>query len=71
MKLNFTHGKLFKILLVFSGTLLFSCNKGDYEHENKFDTSYQSWLDFKEASGDSYQYVVPGSIWTGVSWEST
>lgn len=58
--------------LFFIGTMLTSCGVSDanYEYENDFDKSYEAWLSFKETSGNSYRYKVPGGSWTGASWQT-
>ena len=61
--------KLFTLML-FMGGILTSCEKSDLEHENDFDKSYKSWLSFREAAGNSYQYRIHGSSWTGSSSET-
>jgi len=71
MTLSFTNGKWFPFFFAFTCALFISCDNSDFEHENKFDRSYQAWLDFKEASGDSYRYQVRSSSWTGTSSETT
>jgi hypothetical protein len=71
MRLSFMKGMQFMLLLVFTGILITSCDNSNLEQENNFDKSYQSWLSFKESSGNSYRYMVPGSTWAGSSWETT
>lgn len=65
MKIQFY---VFSLLL---SIMLISCNKDDLFYENSFDKSYEEWLIFKEASGNSYRYTVIGSTWVGASWETT
>ncbi len=59
------------LLTFFAVLLLYACEKSDIEHENSFERSYQTWLDFKAASGDSYRYEVSGATWAGSSWLTT
>lgn len=59
-------------LFTLLATLLFgACEKSDIEHESTFERSYQTWLDFKAASGDSYRYEVSDATWAGSSWRTT
>lgn len=51
--------------------LSYSCEGDDLEYESAFKQSYNSWLDFKSKSGNSYQYTTTGGSWVGVSWEIT
>lgn len=48
-----------------------SCEKGQIEHENRFERSYEAWLAFKTASGNTYRYEVSGGTWAGSSWLTT
>ena len=59
---------LFTLLLI--GSLLSSCNSEDLEHQDQFETSQKTWLNFKEYSNDSYKYTVTNSSWIGFSWET-
>ncbi|HEY5591568.1 MAG TPA: hypothetical protein VIK55_11185 [Paludibacter sp.] len=49
---------IYALLLI--GTLFTSCEKSNLNYQNSFDSSYQEWLSFKQTSGNSYHYVVPG-----------
>ena len=53
--------------LLFVGLLCSSCSS---DEENDFDQSYQTWLDFKETSNNSYQYVVKTWSFVGISTET-
>src|SRR5690606_23928881 len=58
--------------LTLLAVLLFGgCEKSNIEHESSFERSYQAWLDFKAASGDSYRYEVTRATWAGSSWLTT
>ena len=61
-------------LLIFSlviSIIVFSaCKKSDFEHNSDFDKSYSAWLDFKINSGNSYQYTVLQTSWSGMSWQT-
>lgn len=50
---------------------LAGCKKSNIEHESKFERSYESWLNFKAASGNNYRYEVSGATWAGSSWLTT
>lgn len=41
-----------------------------FEHKSEYDKSFQKWGSFKSASNNSYRYIVTGSTWTGISWET-
>jgi hypothetical protein len=63
-------GNLYLFILLLTGTLFISCKKSDIEHENDFDKSYKSWMDFKTSSKNSYRYMVRTASWTGYSTET-
>ncbi|MFB2119058.1 hypothetical protein [Parapedobacter sp. 2B3] len=48
-----------------------ACKKSDIEHDNSFERSYQTWLKFRESSGNTYRYAVSGATWAGSSWVTT
>lgn len=59
-------------LIYLAGILLFvSCEKDNQPFENELESSYQSYLAFKEASNNHYQYVVSDGTWAGYSWNTT
>ncbi|HMF72700.1 MAG TPA: hypothetical protein VK616_14575 [Flavitalea sp.] len=53
------------IILLLAGGLFAACNKSDIVHEDDFHKSYQTWLNFKTTSGNSYRYTVNTGSWTG------
>lgn len=63
--------KIYLITLLLIGSLLNSCDSDDLKYQNEFGTSKEKWLDFKKSSDNSYKFVVTGSSWTGLSWETT
>lgn len=64
--------KIFFITLLLIGNFISSCEKNDLEYEDDFKNSRNAWLDFKEASNDSYKYVVTGgSVLVSFGWETT
>ena len=58
------------IVLILIGSLFNSCDSDDLEYQDKFETSQKTWLNFKEASNDSYKYTVTFGSWAGFSWET-
>lgn len=60
---------IYLFTLLFIGTIFTSCKKSDISYESDFQKSYKAWLSFKESSGNSYSYKVPGgSILSTSSW---
>lgn len=70
MRLHPMKGNLFLLILLFTGTIFTSCDKSDLEYENDFERSHKEWLGFKEASGNSYRYMVTTSSWVGWSTQT-
>ena len=65
-----TKPNLLLVVLLFMGTLSASCRKDDFRYQSDFENSFQKWLDFKEASGNSYRYRGSGGSWVGTGWET-
>lgn len=63
--------KNFLLFILLVGFLSTSCEKSDIYHNRDFDKSYQKWLEFKEATGNTYRYQVVTSSWVGYSMETT
>ncbi|NLR58220.1 hypothetical protein HGH93_08935 [Chitinophaga polysaccharea] len=61
---------IYLLLLLLTSVFFISCKKSDIAYENDFNTSVQSWMNFKAASGNSYRYVVNFYSWTGFSTET-
>jgi len=59
------------VLLLVAGFFFYSCDKEDFEYENSFNKSHKAWLKFKSESDNSYEYVVAGYSWVGISWRTT
>ena len=59
------------IVLTLIGTLFYACDSDDLNYQSEFRTSKKIWLDFKESSGNSYQYTVEHGSWVGFNWETT
>jgi len=59
------------IVALLISLFLAACDKSDIEYENSFERSHNAWLDFKEATNDSYRYVVTAGSWAGFSWRTT
>ena len=60
--------RFYLITLLLSALAFASCEKEDFHYQDAFDASYRTWLDFKETSNNSYQYMVTGGTWAGASW---
>ncbi|PPL02206.1 hypothetical protein [Parapedobacter indicus] len=61
----------FTLLFLLIATAFPACEKADLAYEDEFNRSYETWLDFKASSDDSYRYVVTGASWAGSAWETT
>lgn len=61
----------YTLLVLMATFLLGACEKSNIEHENRFEQSYQTWLKFRETSGNNYRYEVSGATWAGSSWLTT
>lgn len=59
------------LTLMLLGHLISSCVSDDLEHQNEFEASQTTWMDFKESSNNSYTYTVVFGSWVGFSWETT
>ncbi|MBD3626793.1 MAG: hypothetical protein HUJ21_01610 [Cyclobacterium sp.] len=51
--------------------MVYSCESGVLEHQNDFEASQATWMNFKESSDNSYTYTVVFGSWVGFSWETT
>ncbi len=58
------------IILLLVGTLFTACKKSDIVQVKDFDRSYQTWLNFKSTSDNSYRYKISTSSWVGSSTET-
>ena len=56
---------------LFLSATLFLCCKKSIEHSNDFEKSQHTWEGFKNASRNSYRYIVVQSSWTGFSSQTT
>ena len=56
------------ILLLISTGLVPS--KDNIEYKSAFEDSFDAWIDFKRASGNTYSYIVTSGSWTGTSSET-
>ncbi|HEY0898051.1 MAG TPA: hypothetical protein VGD90_01910 [Sphingobacteriaceae bacterium] len=59
--------KLLSLALILM-VLISSCSKLEYKTD--FDKSYDAWISFKSSSGNSYQYMVSSSSWSGIRAET-
>lgn len=58
-------------ILLFIGFVFTSCNKDDFEYEDKFKDSQKALNRFKEQTGNTYEYTTTGGTWVGYSWQTT
>ncbi|AWW00365.1 hypothetical protein [Arcticibacterium luteifluviistationis] len=56
--------------LVFILSIISACEKNDINFNNDFEKSQKAWLNFKNASNNSYQYTVANGSWVGSGWET-
>lgn len=61
---------IFFLALLLTGYLISSCEKNNIDFEDEYKKSYRAWLDFKESSGNTYNYTVSGASWVGIAWET-
>lgn len=59
------------LILLFVGFVFTSCDKGDFEYEDKFKDSQEVWNRFKKQTNNTYGYTTTGSTWVGYSWQTT
>ncbi|MBB4118690.1 hypothetical protein GGR32_000970 [Mesonia hippocampi] len=60
---------LTNILLLSS--FIFACAPTNINYQNEYDTSKKTWESFKKSTGNSYQYTVSNSSWTGITQQTT
>lgn len=60
------------IFFLVLNTMLISCaSDDDLNFNSEYETSFKSWLTFKNESANTYKYVVGGgSVFTDYSWET-
>lgn len=58
------------LILLSVGIFFSACKKDKIVSSNDYEKSYQSWLNFKASSNNSYRYQVNTNSWTGYSTES-
>lgn len=65
--------KIYCMALLFISSLIISCSSDDnLSYKDDFENSQTAWLNFKESSNNSYQYVVVGgSVFTTYVWQTT
>lgn len=59
------------LILLFVGFVFTSCDKDDFEYEDKFKDSQKVLNRFKEQTGNTYEYTTTGGTWVGYSWQTT
>jgi hypothetical protein len=58
------------ISILFSVGGFSSCDNVKIDFKNDFQKSEKAWMNFKNASINSYQYTVVGGSWVGFGWET-
>ncbi|WEK38397.1 MAG: hypothetical protein P0Y53_12900 [Candidatus Pseudobacter hemicellulosilyticus] len=58
------------VLALFLFCFSTACKKESFHFENELEKSEKVWLTFKEASGNSYSYLVTNLTWTGTETET-
>ncbi|PVX51943.1 hypothetical protein C7377_0237 [Balneicella halophila] len=62
--------RIFTTLLLIS-SIIFSCSDDDdFRYQNNFEQSKKAWLDFKEATNNSYTYTTSFDSWIGSHQET-
>jgi major membrane immunogen (membrane-anchored lipoprotein) len=59
--------KIYLYFLLLTGILFISCKKSNLVYQNDFNKSYQSWMNFKSSSGNSYRFALGTYSWVGSS----
>ena len=59
------------LILLFVGFVFTSCDKDDFEYEDKFKDSQKVLNRFKEQTGNTYESTTTGGTWVGYSWQTT
>ena len=64
---------IFIITLLLVSSLISSCSSDDdLVYQSEFENSEKAWIDFRNASNNSYKYVVlNGSLLTTYGWQTT
>lgn len=62
---------IYFFFLLLISTVFMACKKDKIEYKNDFNRSYDAWIGFKAASGNSYRYTVNFGSWTGSSSATT
>lgn len=57
--------------VIMIGLCFSACHKENFHYEKDFDKSYNTFLRFKNTTGNSYTYTVAGGSWTGYGWQTT
>jgi len=59
------------LIIMIVGSIISSClSDNEFNYQNEYEISKNTWLDFKKSSNDSYKYTVTNSSWVGFSWET-
>ncbi|MGN7820027.1 hypothetical protein ACTJJB_07840 [Chitinophaga sp. 22536] len=62
---------IYPLILLLTCVLFVACKKDKIEHKGDFQRSYNAWLDFKNATGNTYRYKTTAGSWTGYGDEMT
>ncbi|SHL66035.1 hypothetical protein SAMN05444266_104309 [Chitinophaga jiangningensis] len=62
---------IYTTVLLLTSLLFVACKKDKIEYKSDFQKSYNAWIDFKKATGNSYRYQVTTVSWTGLSTATT
>lgn len=62
---------IYALVLLLTSFLFVACKKDKIEYKGDFQDSYKAWLNFKDASANSYRYKITSGSWTGLSTETT
>ncbi|WP_212001848.1 hypothetical protein [Chitinophaga sp. HK235] len=58
---------VYLFILMLTGVLFVSCKKDKIAYDNDFKKSYDTWINFKASSNNTYRYGVSFASWTGSS----
>ena len=60
------------ITLLLVSTIISSCSSDDdFNYQSDFENSFNTWLNFKESTNNTYKYTVGSGTWAGSYKETT
>ncbi|NML36795.1 hypothetical protein HHL17_06255 [Chitinophaga sp. G-6-1-13] len=62
---------IYTLILLLTCALFVACKKDKIEYKGDFQRSYNTWMNFKDATGNSYRYKTTFGSWTGYGTEMT